>query len=127
MAFFRLEAPYPALASTMLLPNPKMGNNIGLMSQVAVVRMEDGSRRSFVKDGGGKMRHRWAWTMSRDKMEEFVDFVERYRGASFRATFRERLIIGKVSLNPVEVAGDGRAGGWPGGEAYETTLEMVEQ
>lgn len=127
MAFFRLEAPYPALASTMLLPSPDMGNNIGLMSQVVVVRMEDGSRRSFVKDGGGKTRHRWSFLMSRDKMEEFVDFVERYRGAEFRATWRERSIIGKVSLNPVEVSGQGRAGGYPGGEVYETTLEMVEQ
>lgn len=127
MAFFRLEAPVPAVASTMLLPSPDVGNNLGLMSQVVVVRMEDGSRRSFIKDGGGKRRHRWTFLLSRDKMEEFVDFIERYRGATFRAIWRSRTIEGKVSINPIEMGGEGRAGGWPGGEAYETTLEMVEQ
>lgn len=111
----------------MLLPSPDVGNNLGLMSQVVVVRMEDGSRRSFIKVGGGKRRHRWNFLLSRDKMEEFVDFVERYRGANFRATWRGRSIVGKISINPVEMGGQGRAGGWPGGEAYDTTLEMVEQ
>jgi len=109
-----------------LLPSPDIGNNLGLISQVLVVKMEDGSRRSFVKKGGGKRRHRWAFLLSSDKAEEFTDFVERYRGADFRATWRDRSIIGKIAINPVELSGEGRAGGWPGGEAYETILEMVE-
>jgi hypothetical protein len=123
---FRIEAPYPAIASTMLLPSPKIGNNKGLISQVSVVKMMDGSRRSFVKSGGGKFRHQWNFVLSRDKMEEFQDFVKRYRGADFRVTWRDRIIAGTVALNPVELRGDGRAGGWPGGEAYETTLELIE-
>lgn len=125
--FFRLEAPYPALASTMLLPNPQIGNNIGLLSQVTVIRMMDGSRKTFVKKGGGKRLHRWDFLISRDKMEEFVDFVERYRGDLFRAIWRDRIIIGKVTVNPVELSGSGRAGGWPGDEAYSVTLELTEE
>lgn len=124
--YFRVEAPYPALASTMILANPQITNNLGLLSSVNVVRMMDGSRRSFIKRGGGKKRHQWNWVLSREKMEEFADFVERYRGEKFRVTWRGRTIIGKVTLNPVEFRGDGRAGGWPGGEAYSTTLEMIE-
>lgn len=123
---FRLEAPYPALASTMLLPNPEIGNNQGLESEVVVIRMEDGTRRTFIRRGGDKKRHRFTFDISSDKMDEFGDFIERYRGATFRATWRERVIIGKVALNPVEFLGAGRAGGWPGGEAYQVILEMVE-
>lgn len=124
--YFRIEAPYPALASTMLLPNAKIGNSLGLTSQVTVIRMMDGSRRSFIRRGGDKKRHQWNFLLAREKMEEFTDFVERYRGATFRVTWRDNTYIGKVTLNPVEVRGSGRAGGWPGGEAYDTTLELIE-
>lgn len=124
--YFRIEAPYPALASTMLLPSPRIGNNLGLRSQVTVIRMQDGSRRSYVRRGADKRRHQWSFVLSSDKMEEFADFVRRYRGSTFRVVWRDRTYIGKVSLNPIEVRGEGRAGGWPGGEAYETTMELVE-
>lgn len=124
--YFRIEAPYPAIASTMLLAQPQIGNNMGLLSSVVVIKMEDGTRRSFVKSGGGKKRHQWSFTLSSDKMVEFQDFVNRYRGSAMRINWRGNTIIGKATLSPVEFRGDGRANGWPGGEAYETTLELVE-
>lgn len=124
--YFRIEAPHPGAASTIVLPSPNQNNNQGLLSQVNVVRMMDGSRRTFVKRGGGKRLHRWEFIISRDKMEELVDFVERYRGSTVRAVWRDRKFVGKLTLNPVELRGDGRAGGWPGGEAYDVTVELVE-
>src|SRR6056297_1583550 len=124
--FFRMEAPYPASASTVLLPQPELGNNLGLLSQVTVIKMMDGSRRTFVKKAEGKKRHRWDFTISRDKMDELSDFVNRYRGAKLRVVWRERTIIGKFAINPIELNGIGRAGGWPGGEAYQVTIEVVE-
>lgn len=124
--YFKLEAPYPAIASVMLLPSPKIGNNVGLLSGVNVITMMDGSRRSFIQRADNNKRHRWDFTISSDKVEEFVDFIERYRGATFRVTWRNEELIGKVSLSPVEISGAGRAGGWPGGESYRTTLELVE-
>lgn len=124
--FFRVEAPYPALASTMLLPQPRQANNQGLLSQVSIIRMMDGSRKSFIKKGSGLKLHRYDFVISRDKMEELVDFVQRYRGKLFRIVWRERVIIGRVSATPIELAGNGRAGGWPGGEAYGVTLEITE-
>jgi len=124
--YFRIEAPYPSVASTLILPSAELGNNLGLTSSVTVIKMEDGSRRSFIQRGGDKRRHRWSFILSHDKMEEVQDFVKRYRGATFRVTWRGRSVIGRPILNPVEFAGEGRAGGWPGGEAYEVTLEIVE-
>lgn len=124
--YFRLEAPYPALASTMLLPSPTLGNNMGLLSQVTVIKMMDGSRRSVVKKADGKKTHQWDFTISSDKMEEAADFVQRYRGATIRITWRGRVIIGKFGINPVEFRANGRAGGWPGNEAYQMTLNIIE-
>ena len=124
--YFRIAAPYPAIATTLLLPQPQPGNSIGLVSSVNVIKMEDGSRRSFIKRGSGKKKHQWAFLMSRDKMEEFINFIRDYRGATYSIVWRDRTIIGKCTLSPVEFRGDGRAFGWPGGEAYETTLEVVE-
>jgi len=124
--YFRIEAPYPALASTVLLPNPEIGNNEGLLAAVRVIKREDGSRRSFVQRADGKKRYRWTFIMSHDKMEEFSEFVERYRGAKFRCTWRDDVHIGKVAINPVEFVGEGRAGGWPGGEVYSVTIELIE-
>lgn len=124
--YFKIEAPYPAVASVMLLPSPKIGNNMGLTSQVKVITMMDGSRRSFIKKADDKKRHRWDFVISSDKAEEFADFIERYRAATFRVTWRDEVLIGKVTLSPVEINGAGRAGGWPGNESYRTTLELVE-
>lgn len=124
--YFLIQAPYPALASTMLLPPPKMGNNMGLNAEVTIIRMMDGSRRSIIQKAGNKRRHRWPFVLSRDKMEEVQDFILRYRGATFRVAWRGQIVIGKVNLNPIEFAGDGRAGGWPGDEAYQVTLELIE-
>lgn len=110
----------------MLLPSPEQGNNQGLISQVDVVRMMDGSRRTFIKKGGGKRLHRWDFTTSREKMEELADFVKRYRSSTCRVVWRDRSIVGKLTLNPTELQGAGRAGGWPGDEAYNVTIELVE-
>lgn len=124
--YFRLEAPYPAIASTVLLPRPRIGNNLGLRSDVRVITMMDGSRRSFIRRGAGKKTHRWTFRITSDKMEEFMDFIERYRAEKFRATWRGRSIVGQITGNPVEPVGAGRAGGQPGGEVYNVTIEMVE-
>lgn len=125
--YFRLEAPYPALASTILLPPPQLGNNSALLSQVTVIKMADGSRRSYVKKAAGKKVYRWDFRVSYDKMEELSDFVFRYRKYDFRATWRGEVFTGKMVMNPVEFAGNGRAGGWPGDEAYIVTLELIEK
>jgi hypothetical protein len=110
----------------MLLPQPETSNNQGLLADVKIIRMMDGSRRSFIKKGSGLKMHRYDFVSSRDKMEEVIDFVRRYRGKLYRVTWRDRIIYGRVSATPIEFSGNGRAGGWPGGEAYGFTLEITE-
>ncbi|MCP4896255.1 MAG: hypothetical protein GY906_04700 [bacterium] len=117
--YFRLEAPYPAVASTLLLPQPEIGNNQGLNSLVNVIKMMDGSRRSYIQKGENKRSHRWTFTLSSEKAFEFADFVKRYRGATFRVNWRDVTITGKLDLNPLDVGGVGR-------EYYSVTMGLIE-
>lgn len=124
---FILSAPYPAEASTILLPNPKTGNNLGLATSVTIIKMEDGSSYAYKRAGGGERTHRWDFIIAHDKMLELTNFFSRYAGVKMRTQWRGRTIIGKVSANPVEAIGDRRAGGWPGNEAYSVTIELREE
>jgi len=124
--YFRIEAPYPNLSSTTLLPSPQVGNNLGLRSRVNIVRMMDGSRKTFVKRGGNKKTHRWSFLLSSEKTDELVDLIKRYPGSRYRVVWRGETLIGKITLNPIETSGEGRAAGWPSGEAYSVTIELVE-
>lgn len=118
--YFRIEAPYPALASTVILPQPEIGNNEGLLAAVRVIKMEDGSRRSFIQNADGKKRYRWTFILTHEKTEEFSDFVLRYRGSKMKVTWDDRpVVIGKVAINPVEYVGES-------GDVYQVTIELVE-
>lgn len=124
--FFRIQGPHPALASTVLLPSPRLGNNLGALSNVRLITMMDGSRRTFIQRGDSGKTHRWDFLITSDKMEELMDFIQRYRAATLQVTWRGEVFIGKGTANPAEALGAGRAGGQPGGEAYRVTFELVE-
>lgn len=124
--YFKIHAPYPAIASTVLLPQPDVGNAEGLTAGVVVLRMDDGSTRSFIKRGSNTKRHQWAFLLSFDKADELMDLLERYRGDTFKVEWRGRTVIGKLNSAPIESNGQGRAGGWPGDEARSVSFELVE-
>lgn len=114
----RIEAPYPLLATTLLLPNPREANSVALGSTVEVQRMMDGSVRTYVKRRLGRRKHRWDFLVSVDKAQEVRDFVARYPGAKVRVVWRET-IFGYLTLNPLEEAGQGGVD-----ERYLVTLEL---
>ena len=108
------------------MPSPVLSNNLGLRSQVQTVRMMSGMTKTYIKRANSKRTHRYVFTVSSEKQEELQDFVRRYRGSQVRAVWRGAAVVGYLTLNPVESIAAGRAGGWPGGEAYSVTLEIVE-
>ncbi len=117
--YFRIEAPAPAIASTLLLPQPEEGNLRGLNTEVVLHTMMDGSRRTYVKRGGQNKTHRWNFRLSDAKVTEFANMVERYRGKTFRCHWRGRVIEGKATLNPLDIGGAGN-------EYYNVTFELIE-
>ena len=117
--YFRIEAPAPAIASTLLLPQPEEGNLRGINTEVVLHTMMDGSRRTYVKRGGQDKTHRWNFRLSDAKVTEFANMVERYRGETFRCHWRGRVIEGKATLNPLDIGGAGN-------EYYNVTFELIE-
>jgi len=104
---FRLEAPYPAVASTIILPSPDLANTLAQAGTVNIQRMMDGSVRTFIKRKSSRETHKWDFLCTQAKTDELVGFIKRYPGATYRAVWRDT-VIGKITLNPIETAGQGR-------------------
>lgn len=125
----RIQAPYPAYKSTLVLPSPEMGNTRNLAATVQPIRTMDGTLYTFIKDKRGRRVHRWDFIISASKYEETKAFVDAYMAKVVRITDHEDVVhLGNLTLNPVEFNGDGRAGGWPGPiqEAYRVSLQLEE-
>jgi hypothetical protein len=103
---FRLEAPWPSAASTILLPSPELSNTLANAGIVDTRRMMDGSMRTFIKRKSNRKIHKWDFICTQAKTYELTDFIKRYPSATYRAVWDE-VIIGKITLNPIEPAGQG--------------------
>jgi hypothetical protein len=53
---FLLQAPYPALITTTLLPSPNWGDSVALKGTVTSMRSVDGTLYTYVKTKGAR-RH----------------------------------------------------------------------
>lgn len=125
---FRLEAPYPAMVSTTLLPSPRWGDNKGIKGTVTTMRTMDGTLYTYVKSREGKMKFQWEFELSRNKALELRAFIEAYFGNIIRATDHDGDVwVGYLINNPFEFTTQGRAGGWPGNESMVIRLEFEEK
>lgn len=125
---FRIQGPYPGYKTTLLLPSPQVGNTKNLASTVQTLRTMDGTLYTYIKRKRNRKVHLWEFITSRDKSQEAKAFADAYMGNVIRATDHEEVVhIGYVTLNPLELQGEGRAGGWPGvPEAYRFSIQLEE-
>lgn len=88
----------------------------------------DGTLYTYIKRKRNRKVHRWDFITSRDKSQEAKAFADAYMGNVIRVTDHEEVVhIGYVTLNPLELQGEGRAGGWPGvPEAYRFSIQLEE-
>lgn len=125
---FRVEAPFPLLQSTLLLPSPEKGNSRNLTSSVQTLRAMDGKVYTHIKSKRGRKSHHWSFFVARDKYLEAKAFAEQYATRLVRTVDHEGTVrVGWIVLNPVEFSGEGRAESWPGGEAYRFDLQLEEK
>jgi hypothetical protein len=125
---FVIQGPYPLMQSTLLLPSPKIGNQKNLASSVQVLRAMDGTVFTYVKPKRGRKVRRWDFVTTKDKVREAIQFVEQYSGGLLRIIDQnDAIVIGYLTINPLEVAGEGRAEGFPSGEVYRWTLSLEEK
>lgn len=125
---FRIQGPFPGYKSTVIMPSPEYGNSKNLASSVQTLRTMDGALYTFIKRKRGRKVHKWEFITSRDKAQEVKAFFDSYMGNVVRCIDHEDTAhIGHMTLNPVELQGEGRAGGYPGvAEAYRFTIQLEE-
>jgi len=125
---FRIQGPFPGYKSTVIVPNPEMGNSKNLASSVQTLRTMDGTLYTFIKRKRGRKIHKWEFITSRDKAQEVKAFFDAYISNVIRIVDHEDTAhIGYMTLNPIELQGGGRAGGYPGvPEAYRFNIQLEE-
>jgi len=64
---FTFEAPYPAIQTTSLLPNPQWSDQEGLLDEVFWKRAMDGTLYTYVKRRNGRRKMKWTFCMTRNK------------------------------------------------------------
>ena len=125
---FTLEAPYPSLQTTTILPNPRFGDSEGLRAEVIVKRALDGTRYTYIKRRGGK-KLQWIFKTTRNKSLEIRAFISSYFASTIVVTdHNDRKWIGHFTNNPFELSTDSRAAPaiapMPRGESVNITIEF---
>lgn len=124
---FIIQGPYPLMQSTLVLPSPREGNQKNLAATVQTMRAMDGTLYTYVKTKRSRKVHQWDFLGTKDKGREAVEFIELYAGGLVRVTDHEGTsIVGYITINPLELAGGGRAGGYPSAEVYRWTISLEE-
>lgn len=125
---FILQAPFPALQTTILLPSAELGNKENLSSSVQTIRAIDGTLYTYIKEKRARKVYSWDFLTSRDKADETKEFVRRYAGSLVMSIDHNNVKrVGYITINPIEFSGAGRADGWPSGEACTFTIQLEEK
>lgn len=106
----RLQAPYPAIQTTTLLPNPQKGDVQGRKHAMDVFRAIDGTRRTSVKSND---RHVLTYTfnLSRAKSLELQAFTHSYFTSKIRIrNHKNETWEGYFASNPIELTHAGNDG-----------------
>jgi hypothetical protein len=99
---FTLEAPYPTLQTTTLLPNPQFSDQEALLDTVNRKLALDGTRYTYVKRRA-RRKLKWMFRLTRVKALELRAFIFSYFASKIRLTdHNNRMWIGYFTTNPFE-------------------------
>ncbi len=127
-SMFILEAPYPAIQTTSLLPNPEFSDQEALLHTVTRKRAVDSTRYTYVKRRS-RRKLLWSFQVTRNKALEIAAFIQCYFASKLRITDHAgRRWIGHFTSNPFEFDTGSRAGPaispLPRGETVRIDLEF---
>ena len=116
----KLQAPYPAIQSTTVLPDPQFSDTQNAVQSLNIQRTIDGTRYSYAKKPGLK-KLVYHFSLSRMKAEELKAFLGAYYGAKVLLTNHkgERWSVW-FTANPFDFVYKGR-------ETVEMDLEFQGQ
>jgi len=97
----RLQAPYPLLQTTTLLPNPEFSDSEGLLDEINSKRSMTGTLYTYVKTKGERRRLTMRFTLSRLKGLELRAFIRAYFYSKIRLTDHlDQVWVGYFTDNP---------------------------
>ena len=125
---FTLQAPYPGLQTSTVMPNPDLGDSENLVAEVNKKHSMDGTLYTYVKRKGRRKLH-WTFALSRNKGLEVRAFLQAYFASKILITdHNARRWVGHFTNNPFEFESDRRAAPaiapMPRGERQRITLEF---
>jgi hypothetical protein len=124
---FRIEAPYPSMQTTVILPSPNWGDSSAVVATVKTMRTMTGKLYTYRHAKGDRKKLHWAFQLSRNKALELEAFFQSYFGSSVRITDHEDNVwIGYFQTNPFELSGTGRALNFPGREIMDVAFDFEE-
>jgi len=119
-----IQAPFPQLNVACVLPNPKMQDSRAANQFVNLQRTMTGVMYSYVKSTG-TTKLRLPFVLSRMKALELKEFIRVYYRAQWTVVLHDGTKwLASLLSDPFQSVTEGRAEGWPGGEAVNVTLEL---
>jgi len=125
---FTLQAPYPGIQTSSVVPNPDFGDGENLVLEVIVKRAVDGTMFTYVKRKG-RRKLQWTFSLTRNKGLELRAFVQAYFASKILVTdHNDRQWVGHFVNNPFEFETDRRSAPaiapMPRGERQRITIEF---
>lgn len=120
---FVMQAPYPALKTTSLLPSPQFANTQGLKAKLkSIMRSMNNKRYTYVQTSPDQLLA-FQFLMTRAKSLEIREFVLAYFGSQIKITTHEGEVwVVRFINDPFEFTGERRAE--PAREMYTINLTM---
>lgn len=114
--------------TTIVLPSPEWGNSSALAASVQVLRTMDGNAYVYNKDRQDRRKLQWSFIVSRNKAIELRNFIEYYCSSlMIIMDHNGDTYLAYLQNNPFEANNGERAGGFPGDETQQVTLEFEEK
>lgn len=119
-----LAAPFPAITTQVILPEPQLSDSLNSMSEVTIRRTMNGGRRTYVK-AKGRNRLVFELIISRMKALELFQFFTSFASSKIRLTDHLGVVwAGNLLNNPFEGRTIRRSLFSPGDETVSIQLEF---
>ena len=107
---FIIQAPYPMLQTTTILPSPQFSDAEGVIHTVSRKLAMDGTRYTYAKKRS-RSKLQWTFQLTRNKSLELRAFIMAYFASKIKVTdHNERVWVVNFTNNPFEFDTTERAG-----------------
>ena len=122
----KIEAPYPTLQTTTILPDPEFSDGEAATGEVIPKRAMNGTLRTYRKTTP-RRRLTWDFRLTRPKTLELRAFIQSYFASKIRVTdHNNRVWVGNFLNNPFEARSDRAAKPDVGGVRGESNSIRIE-